>query len=98
MQPYFYQLKLVARLHDEINWTPTDEETVTAHFERLKSDYEKGKVLHVGRSEETGKNAFGIVVYLAENDQEAEQYMLQDPAVINGQMQATYTRYKLIFR
>lgn len=98
MATYIYVLRLIARLTDEKAWTKADEIAVEHHYQRIKRDYERGIVLHVGRTEDTGLHGFGIVIYSADSDQDAEQYMLGDPAVIGGQMTATYQRYKLIFR
>ena len=94
MKTYAYLLKLNPRLYDDHAWTKEDNAAVTAHFLRLKEDHEKGKVLHVGRTEDPRWDGFGFVVFLAENDEEAKRYANSDPAVTNGQMTVTYYPYK----
>lgn len=98
MKTYAYVLKLNQRLYDESAWTKEDNEAVSEHFIRLKTDYEKGLVLHVGRTEDPRWDGFGFVVYHAENDEEAKHYAERDPAVIHGQMSVTYFPYKVVFK
>jgi len=92
-----YMLNLVERLHDDKNWTKEDEIAVEEHYLRLKEDYSKGLVLHVGRTLDVIHRGFGLVVYQAENDELAETYMQNDPAVKKHCMEAYFMEYKIIF-
>jgi uncharacterized protein YciI len=98
MKTYIYVLKLCERLFNNDAWTDYDNQSVNEHYLRLKKDFESGKVLHVGRTSDPTFDGFGIVVYLATNNEEAITYMNNDPAVINGQMTAKYYEYNLVMQ
>jgi len=85
---YIYKLKLVPRLIDENVWTKRDNEIVREHFERLEDDTESGKVILAGRTLNSDSTQFGIVIFKAKDEKEAEQYMNDDPAVKNKIMTA----------
>ncbi|MCF7931039.1 MAG: hypothetical protein K9L02_05990 [Acholeplasmataceae bacterium] len=97
MNYYIYVLKLSERLYDDNAWTKEDEAIINEHFFRLKKDYEAGKIIHVGRTEDPRNDGFGLVVYFAQDDKEAEKYMLDDPAVIHRLMTASYQPYRAVF-
>jgi uncharacterized protein len=83
---FIYVLKLIPRLFNEENWTSEDENFVTEHFERLKTFRDQGTVILAGRTMNEEEHAFGIVVFEAESEEEAEEFMKEDPAVKNGIM------------
>ncbi len=63
--------------------TPFEDEAMEAHFQYLKQATQAGKVLLAGPClDET----FGLVVLRAENEAEARQFMLGDPAVSSNVM------------
>ncbi|AUD62884.1 hypothetical protein BK010_04520 [Tenericutes bacterium MO-XQ] len=94
---YIYVLKFNPDYYDEDVWTDEVNQIIDAHFQRLKSDYEKGKVIHVGRTENPKDEGFGLVIYHADDDQDAKHYMENDPAIKNKIMTGTYQRYKVVF-
>lgn len=79
MKTYMYILKLSERLFLDSAWTDEDNLAINNHFLRLKNDFTKGIVLHVGRTEDPKNDGFGFVVFVAENDELAEKYMNKDP-------------------
>lgn len=97
MKTYIYQLKLVERLYDELEWTEEDNNIIEAHYLRIKKDFEEKKIIHVGQTVDPKADGFGLVVYYAENDEAAKKYMEADPALIHHLMTATYQPYKVIF-
>ena len=97
MKTFIYQLKLDPSLYEDRAWADEDHKAVELHFLRLKEDYEKGLVIHVGRTEDPTKDGFGIVIFYAENIEDAKTYMLADPAVKGGQMTAEVFPYKQAF-
>lgn len=97
MKEYIYILKLIPRLYDDNNWTEEDNLMIDKHYNRIKTDFYNNKIIHVGRTIDPANGGFGLVIYYAENDQKAEEYMLQDPAVEAKIMTATYHEYKVIF-
>jgi uncharacterized protein len=92
---FIYVLKLIPRLFEEENWTAEDENFVTAHFERLKTFRDQGTVILAGRTLNEEEHAFGIVVFEVENEEEAEEFMKEDPAVKNGIMTGELYPYRV---
>ncbi len=92
---FIYVLKLVPRLHNEENWTAADEDIVQQHFQRLKKYTESGKVILAGRTLNEEENAFGIVVFEANDEIEAEEFMNMDPTVQEKIMTAELFPYRV---
>ncbi|MGR3763338.1 YciI family protein [Rossellomorea sp. NS-SX7] len=92
---YIYILKLIPRLHKEENWTGEDEKVVADHFKRLKEYRDRGVVILAGRTLNEEENAFGIVVFQAENEAAAEEFMREDPSVKEGIMTAELFPYRV---
>lgn len=97
MKTYIYVLKLNPKLYDDKAWTKEDHEAVESHYLRLKTDFFKGFILHVGRTEDPKNDGFGIVIFHADTFEEAEDYMRKDPAVMGSQMEASVFEYKSVF-
>lgn len=85
---YIYQLKLIPELLDENNWTEKENKIVGDHFNRLKELTEVGIVIMAGRTLNSDESQFGIVIFKAADDIEAEKFMKEDPAVKKGIMTA----------
>lgn len=85
---YCYNLKLRPDLLNDDNWTDDDNKIVEEHFIRLKKDTESGKVILAGRTLTHTPDGFGIVIFCALSDEEARNYMDEDPAVKKGIMTA----------
>jgi uncharacterized protein YciI len=79
-------LRLVARLQTDSAWTKEDEAAVSRHFQRLKEEAKKRKVILAGRTLERGDTSMGLVIFEADNLEEAKQFMTSDPAVLAGVM------------
>ena len=92
---YIYVLKLIPRLHKEDNWTTGDEGIVQRHFERLKELTDSGVVILAGRTLNEEENAFGIVIFEAEDEEKAKAFMKEDPAVKEGIMTAELFPYRV---
>lgn len=71
-----------------LTYGPTEQEaaTVSEHFLHLKEATERGVVILAGRT--LTSESFGIVIFNAENQEEAEMFMRSDPAVRGGVMRA----------
>ena len=78
---YVYKLKLIPKLLNETNWTVKENNIVGEHFNRLKELTEEGIVILAGRTLNSDESQFGIVIFEARNDVEAENFMNEDPAV-----------------
>jgi uncharacterized protein YciI len=92
---YIYVLRLVTRLHDSTAWTERDNAAVSKHFARLQDAMQEGKVILAGRTEESLDKTFGIVVFEAENEESAKQFMQTDPTIVAGVMSATLHPYSV---
>ncbi|OZM56213.1 hypothetical protein CIB95_12360 [Lottiidibacillus patelloidae] len=92
---YIYQLKVIPRLQEEANWTKKDSNIVTEHFKRLQILTEEKIVILAGRTLSIGEEGFGIVIFEAESDDEAQLIMENDPAIKKGIMTAKLYPYRV---
>lgn len=76
---------------------PRDDEIaiLNRHFNYLKSLTEQGTVLLFGRTQNQDARTFGIVIFRAGSEEEAQSIMNNDPAVKEGAMQAELYPYKV---
>lgn len=92
---FLYRVNLAKKYHDDKNWTDKDKQTVGEHFQRLQKAHEEGKIILAGRTDEANDKTFGIVIFYANNEAEAKEFMLGDPAVKAGIMEATLHPYNV---
>lgn len=95
MKQYVYTLKLVPRLLDDTNWTSLDKIAVDQHLSSLERLLEERVLVLAGRTLDEDERMFGIVIFDAETDEQAEQIMLNDPAVKAGIMVAELHPYRV---
>jgi len=95
MKQFVYTLKLIPRLIDDANWTSVDYMIVDQHLSSLKKLLEEGILVLAGRTLDEDEKMFGIVIFEAETDEQAEQIMLNDPAVKAGIMVAELHPYRV---
>lgn len=93
---FIYLLKLVERLHTDAGWTKDDEETIGRHFRHLKAATEGGNVIVVGRTLEAGDKTFGLVIFEADNADQAKKFAESDPAVVGGIMTVEVRPFALV--
>jgi uncharacterized protein YciI len=79
---YIYTIKLIDRLHELKKWTAEDQEAVNEHFKYLKIQMNLGKKILAGRTQNDLKDTFGIVIFNAQDDDEAQSFMESDPSII----------------
>jgi uncharacterized protein YciI len=94
MNEYLYVLK-PTRLEMLVENTPEEAAIVTRHFLRLQDQTEKGVVLLAGRTLNTDASTFGIVIFRAESDEVARQFMDDDPAIQHGVMVGQLFPYRV---
>ena len=92
---FIYTLK-VTRL-GQLTEGPTAEEQaiVSEHFAYLKDLTEKGVAILVGRTSTADADTFGIMVFQAASEAEAQEIMANDPAVKNGVMAARLFPFRI---
>jgi uncharacterized protein YciI len=72
--------------------TQEDWAVMSEHFMYLQDKLEKGKLLLAGPCEDA---AFGIAIFYASSDEEAQEFLNNDPAIIKGVMTGEVHRYRL---
>ena len=92
---YVYVLRLAARLHAESSWTDDDRAAVGRHFQYLSHATDRGQVLLAGRTSEPFDRTFGLVIFDAQSESAAREFMHSDPAVVAGVMTATLHPYSI---
>ncbi len=97
-QQFVYVLRVAPAFHDAGKWTPKENDAVGRHFARLAEATKLGKVIFAGRTSEALDATFGLVVFEAENEAAARQFMDTDPAIVAGVMSATLHPYSLVLQ
>lgn len=92
---FLYKVTLTKKYYNDKDWTDKDKQTVGEHFQRLQKALEEGKIILAGRTDETNEKTFGIVIFYAKDETEAKEFMLGDPAVKAGIMDATLHPYRV---
>ena len=90
---FVYVLQVAPRFQDEVAWTDTENAVVARHFERLAQAARSGQVIIAGRTTESLDKTFGLVIFEAESEAAAGEFMRSDPAVKAGLMTATLHPY-----
>lgn len=92
-EQYVYVLQVAPRFQEEVSWTDTENAVVAQHFERLAQAAKSGQVIIAGRTKESLDKTFGLVIFEADSETAAREFMRSDPAVIAGLMTATLHPY-----
>lgn len=95
MNEYLYVLRLVERLHKKDNWTEDDNEIISEHFNYLVNLKKNGQLILAGKTQESDKDTFGLVIFRANNFSEAEKIASDDPAVVKKIMTSQLYNYKV---
>jgi uncharacterized protein YciI len=94
-QQYVYVLKVAPRFQGKEAWTETEDAIVGQHFERLAQAVSAGQVILAGRTNEPLDTTFGLVIFEADSETAAREFMQSDPTVIAGLMTATLHPYSV---
>lgn len=95
MPQYLYRLK-VTRLSMLTEGANPKEQAVTArHFEYLQQLAEQGTMILVGRTTNDDETTFGIAIFEAGSDEQAQAIMENDPAVREGVMTADLFPFRI---
>ena len=92
---YLGVLTLTEKYKDDGNWGKAEQGIVGEHFQRLVKMQQAGVVLMAGRTQLESKDPamMGLVIFLARDDKEALQFMMEDPAVKHNIMLAKVYPY-----
>jgi uncharacterized protein len=69
--------------------TAVEQAAISEHFTRLAELTKEGVVIIAGRTLNTDKSSFGIIIFRASSEEAAREIMNGDPAVKKGVMKAT---------
>jgi len=94
---YLGVLTLTEKYKNEKNWTDKDQAFVSEHFQRLLKMKGEGIVILAGRTQYDLNNAdmMGLIIFYADDDNAAEKFMQDDPAVKNKIMLAKVHPYSI---
>lgn len=92
---YLGILTLTIKYQDDKNWSKNDEAIVGEHFKRLIQMKNEGIVVLAGRTQlpTNSPDMMGLVIFYAKDDKEANEFMMNDPAVKNHIMSARVLPY-----
>ncbi len=93
MKQYVYVLRLIERLWAVEAWTDADNAIVDAHFAYLKRLLAEGRLMLAGKTAGNDERTFGLVIFEAQDEEEAQRIMVNDPTIIHGIMTATLSAY-----
>ncbi|HVP40931.1 MAG TPA: YciI family protein [Candidatus Krumholzibacteriaceae bacterium] len=91
---FVYVLRLV-NPESPAKMSPKEEAIVNEHFEYLKKALTEGKLFLAGRCL---NGEFGIVIFCAESEEQAEIFMKTDPAVKKRVMTAELHPFRIALR
>ena len=92
---FLYRLQLVPAFHDENTWTDRENAVVDEHFTYLQQLLAWGKLILAGRTLDSLDKTFGIAIFRASSQEEAQKIMENDPAVRKGLMTAELFPYRV---
>lgn len=92
---FVYRLQLAPRFHDEAAWTDVENAIVAEHFAHLSRAAKSGQVILAGRTIEPLDRTFGLVIFEADSEAAAAEFMRSDPAVEAGLMIVTLHPYAI---
>lgn len=97
LKQYLGILTLPEKFKDEKNWTKEVQGIVGEHFQRLVKMKDEGIVILAGRTdyELNNPDMMGLVIFYAKNEEEAQHFMMEDPAVKNNIMLAKVHPYNV---
>jgi hypothetical protein len=99
--PFMLILTLREDLRDPANWTDAERQAVGDHFQMLQREAAAGNMLLAGRSDEYLPNGhihpdvIGIGIFFAASREEAEKFVVADPAVVSGAMRVRVHKFNL---
>lgn len=75
--------------------TPAEQQAVAAHFAYLQQLLQEGALLLAGRTQNSDYSSFGIIIFLAASEEEAQAIVANDPAVQQRVMRAELYPYRI---
>jgi len=95
MRQFLYRLTPTRIEMVRVGPTPDEQSIVSEHFAHLSALTEQGVMLIVGRTQDGSPRTFGIVIFQAKSEEQAQALMKSDPAVRKGIMQAELFPFRI---
>ena len=95
MAQYLYRIQPTRLEMVSVGPTPEEQAIVSQHFDYLQRLLAGGILILAGRTLNTDDSTFGIVIFNANSDEEAQRIVDSDPAVQRGVMRATLFPYRV---
>lgn len=95
MQQFLYQIQPTRPAMLTDGPTEQEAEIVGQHFAYLQKLTKEGTVLLAGRTLNTDRSSFGLVIFQAESEKAAQAIVDHDPAVKQQVMNATLFPYRI---
>jgi uncharacterized protein len=92
---YLYRLTPVRFEMVTVGPTPEEQAIVSEHFAYLEALTVQGVMLLVGRTQDNSPRTFGIAIFQAESEEQAQAIMQSDPAVRRGVMRAELFPFRI---
>jgi uncharacterized protein len=92
---FLYRLTPVRSEMVTVEATPEEQVIVGEHFAHLEALTGQGVVLLVGRTQDNSPRTFGIVIFQAGSEEQAQALMNSDPAVRQGIMRAELFPFRI---
>jgi uncharacterized protein len=89
---HYIYINRIVRPGMATNPTPDEQRIMAEHFEYLKARLSEGQLVLAGPCLDA---AFGVVIFYAEDDEDARQFMEADPAIAHGLMTADLRPFKI---
>ncbi len=97
MNQYLYKIQL--NRIEILSEGPSDDEArfLSQHAAYVSRLADEGVVLLAGRTQTADSNGFGIVIFVADSEEAAQQIVADDPAVKNQVMRAELFPYRIAY-
>ncbi len=95
MGQYIYKLQATRPSMLTEGPNPQEERALNAHVSYLNEQLAAGRVILFGRTQTTDEDTFGIVIFEAEDEHSAAQFMGADPAISEAVMSARLWPYAI---
>lgn len=95
MGQYIYKLQVTRPSMLTEGPSLDEERALSAHVRYLNEQLAAGRAILFGRTQTTDEDTFGIVIFEAEDERSATEFMRADPAVSTAVMEARLWPYAI---
>jgi uncharacterized protein YciI len=97
MKEYLYLLRPTRIEMITAGPTPQEADIVEQHSAYLENLAQRRVLILYGRTQNADETTFGIVVFVADSEEDARAIMENDPAVKQGVMRAELYPYRVVY-